>query len=71
MSVLIFPAIPANQRLGATLCPHRRYRPTLTANELQVRFDLIEQLGIREIDIWVENVPETWLPYLRKFLASP
>ena len=25
--------------------------------ELEVRFDLIEQLGLRELDIWVEKVP--------------
>jgi hypothetical protein len=43
----------------------------LTAAELEVRFDLIEQLGIRELDIWVERVPASWLPYLRKFLALP
>ena len=47
-----------------------QYRPTLTDEELQVRFDLIDQLGIREIDIWVERVPDSWLPYLRKFLAT-
>ena len=28
--------------------------PTLTEDELVVRFELLEQLGIREIDIWVE-----------------
>ena len=37
--------------------------------ELEVRFDLLEQLGVREIDIWYEKVPDSWLPYLRKFLA--
>ena len=47
-----------------------QYRPTLTEEELQVRFDLIDQLGIREVDIWVDKVPDTWLPYLRKFLAT-
>ena len=47
-----------------------QYRPTLTDEELQVRFDLIDQLGIRELDIWVEKVPDTWLPYLRKFLGA-
>ena len=47
-----------------------QYRPTLTDPELEVRFDLIEQLGIREIDIWVDKVPESWLPYLRKFLGK-
>lgn len=47
-----------------------QYRPTLTEEELQVRFDLIDQLGIREVDIWVDKVPETWLPYLRKFMAT-
>lgn len=47
-----------------------QYRPTLTEDELEVRFDLIEQLGIRELDIWVEKVPDSWLPYLRKFLAT-
>jgi hypothetical protein len=41
----------------------------LTDDELEVRFDLLEQLGVREIDIWVSKVPDTWLPYLRKFLA--
>ena len=45
-------------------------RPTLTDDELDVRFNLIEQLGIREIDIWVGTVPDSWLPYLRKFLAT-
>ena len=30
------------------------HRPTLTADELDVRFQLIQQLGIREIDIWSE-----------------
>lgn len=32
------------------------YKPTLTAEELDVRFQLIEQLGIRELDIWVSKV---------------
>ena len=27
--------------------------------------------GRREIDIWVSKVPDSWLPYLRKFLAAP
>jgi hypothetical protein len=47
-----------------------QYRPTLTDDELSVRFGLIEQLGIKEVDIWVDRVPETWLPYLRSFLAK-
>ena len=60
---------PANvDKIGLGL--DSQYRPTLTDPELEVRFDLIEQLGIREIDIWVDKVPESWLPYLRKFLGK-
>ena len=29
-----------------------QYRPTLTKDELDVRLELLDQLGIREIDIW-------------------
>ena len=35
--------------------------PTLTEDELVVRFELLEQLGIREIDIWQERVPDSAL----------
>ena len=43
----------------------------LNESQLQLRFDLIESLGLREIDIWVQKVEPSWIPYLRKFLASP
>ena len=48
-----------------------RILPLLLADaELEVRFDLIDQLGIRELDIWVESVPDSWLPYLRKVSSA-
>lgn len=58
-----------SSRIGLGL--DSQYRPSLTKDELDVRFELVEQLGIREIDIWVERVPDNWLPYLRRFLSMP
>jgi hypothetical protein len=39
-------------------------------DELEVRFDLIDQLGIRELDIWVGKVPDSWLVCFDEGLLS-
>ena len=42
-----------------------------TEAQLQARFDLIRGLGcVQEIDMWVNDAPDNWLPYLEGFLQQ-
>lgn len=61
------------EKVGVGLCPACLAAP-FTASDLEARFDLIEKLGVQELDIWVNNVPDgsgsavSWLPYISKFV---
>lgn len=59
-------------KIGVGLCPaclnHSRL---FTEEQLQARFDLIRGLGcVQEIDMWVNDAPDSWLPYLEQFLKA-
>ena len=47
-----------------------------TETWLRQRFEVIEGLGVREIDIWFVDslpknlLPDVWLPHIRRFLAG-
>lgn len=57
-------------KIGVGLCPACLDRPWTPA-ELDKRFELIRSAGcILEIDMWVNNCPDDWLPYLRRFLQG-
>eukprot|EP00762_Andalucia_godoyi_P002348 ANDGO_07473.mRNA.1 hypothetical protein CAOG_05148 len=42
-----------------------------TVEDMQFRFDAIQQAGVREIDIWDAPIPDDWFPIIRNWLALP
>eukprot|EP00658_Telonema_sp_P-2_P054648 TRINITY_DN43476_c0_g1_i1.p1 TRINITY_DN43476_c0_g1~~TRINITY_DN43476_c0_g1_i1.p1 ORF type:complete len:292 (+),score=61.55 TRINITY_DN43476_c0_g1_i1:132-1007(+) len=59
-------------KIGVGFCPAclNQSRP-FTAAQLGARFGLIETLEcVQEIDMWVNDCPDEWLPYLRKFVMD-
>jgi hypothetical protein len=40
---------------------------SLPYNEMAARFELLEQVGAQEIDIWQMPVPEWWWPLIAKW----
>jgi len=41
-----------------------------TTQELEERFQLIQQFNIQEIDIWEEPLPDNFWPFLKEFLSN-
>ncbi len=46
------------------------YYSNWTHEELSARFQIIRELGIDEIDIWCCGIPDTWAPFLQRFLLA-
>eukprot|EP01119_Soliformovum_irregulare_P021167 TRINITY_DN6997_c0_g1_i3.p1 TRINITY_DN6997_c0_g1~~TRINITY_DN6997_c0_g1_i3.p1 ORF type:complete len:220 (+),score=44.55 TRINITY_DN6997_c0_g1_i3:76-735(+) len=46
-------------------------KPPLTEAQLEMRFKLLEELDIQEIDIWRTPIPDSWWPHLLKFRNLP
>lgn len=44
--------------------------PRIPAEELKQRVTLIQQAGVKEIDIWQAPIPDSWMPHLRRFASS-
>ena len=60
-------------QIGIGLCPAclNKSRP-FTAAQIGARFALVEQLDcVQELDMWVNDCPDSWLPYLQKFIQAP
>lgn len=59
-------------KVGIGFCPAclNKSRP-FTPQQLDARFELIHSVGcIQELDMWVNDCPDGWLPHLRRFLQS-
>jgi hypothetical protein len=60
------------EKIGLGLCPACLNQSKLfTEAQLASRFDLIRGLGcVQEIDMWVNDAPDNWLPHLADFLQG-
>eukprot|EP00947_MAST-08B_sp_MAST-8B-sp1_P001120 g1120.t1 len=60
---------PTTEKIGVGLCPVcRGSHPPLTAAEIEARFQVIQELGAGEVDVWADAVPEAWHPHFQAYL---
>jgi len=67
----------ALKKIGVGLCQVCWPVGSFNAEALDARFDLIDKLGVQEIDIWVDKFSDgsdgqvSWVPYLSKWVHGP